>query len=172
MTEQDLLTNARELPSLASTAIDAGQIAVAKGLTVLAAPGSRPSAGSRPAISEPESPSYVLIPSAGGMAWYGHRVVRLLEQAQREAIAVDCPEITKAQVSTTMLRSRFGKSDNNKRHSRNRLELHRRCCLRTGICRQAHFRQCNDPLPGETAGEWWENAGGTDCGCRERRLRT
>jgi hypothetical protein len=36
MTENDLLTNARELLRLASTAIGAGQIAVAKGLTTLA----------------------------------------------------------------------------------------------------------------------------------------
>ena len=38
-----------------------------------------------------ESPSYILIPGAGGMAWYWHRVVALLEQAQREAIAADLP---------------------------------------------------------------------------------
>ena len=37
MTENDLLTNARELLTLASTAIDSGQIAAAKGLAVLAA---------------------------------------------------------------------------------------------------------------------------------------
>src|SRR6516225_601591 len=38
-----------------------------------------------------ENPTYILIPGAGGMAWYWHRVVALLEQAQREAIAVDLP---------------------------------------------------------------------------------
>jgi pimeloyl-ACP methyl ester carboxylesterase len=42
-------------------------------------------------MSAPENPSYILIPGAGGMAWYWHRVVALLEQAQREAIAVDLP---------------------------------------------------------------------------------
>jgi hypothetical protein len=42
-------------------------------------------------MNDPESPSYILIPGAGGMAWYWHRVVGLLEQAQREAIAVDLP---------------------------------------------------------------------------------
>jgi hypothetical protein len=34
-------------------------------------------------------PSFVLIPGAGGMAWYWHRVVPLLDQARREAIPVD-----------------------------------------------------------------------------------
>jgi len=38
-----------------------------------------------------ENPSYILIPGAGGMAWYWHRVVALLEQARREVIAVDLP---------------------------------------------------------------------------------
>jgi hypothetical protein len=42
-------------------------------------------------MNDPESPSYILIPGAGGMAWYWHRVVGLLEQAQREAIAVNLP---------------------------------------------------------------------------------
>ena len=40
---------------------------------------------------DPENPSYILIPGAGGMAWYWHRVVALLEQARREVIAVDLP---------------------------------------------------------------------------------
>ena len=32
-------------------------------------------------MNEPENPTYILIPGAGGMAWYWHRVVALLEQA-------------------------------------------------------------------------------------------
>ena len=44
---------------------------------------------------EPDDPrreaSFVLIPGAGGMAWYWHRVTPLLEQAHHEAIAVDLP---------------------------------------------------------------------------------
>lgn len=35
--------------------------------------------------------SYVLIPGAGGAAWYWHRVVPLLEAAGHEGIAVDLP---------------------------------------------------------------------------------
>ncbi|HUC67090.1 MAG TPA: alpha/beta fold hydrolase [Stellaceae bacterium] len=35
--------------------------------------------------------SFVLIPGAGGMAWYWHRVTPLLEQAHHEAIAIDLP---------------------------------------------------------------------------------
>jgi pimeloyl-ACP methyl ester carboxylesterase len=35
--------------------------------------------------------TFALIPGAGGVSWYWHRVVPLLEQAQHEAIAVDLP---------------------------------------------------------------------------------
>src|SRR5262245_33429114 len=35
--------------------------------------------------------SFVLIPGAGGAAWYWHRLVPLLCQAGHEAIAVDLP---------------------------------------------------------------------------------
>ena len=35
--------------------------------------------------------TYVLIPGAGGAAWYWHRVVPLLQEAGHEAVAVDLP---------------------------------------------------------------------------------
>ena len=35
--------------------------------------------------------TFVLIPGAGGTAWYWHRVVPLLREAGQEAIAVDLP---------------------------------------------------------------------------------
>ncbi len=35
--------------------------------------------------------NFVMIPGAGGAAWYFHRVIPLLEQAGHEAIAVDLP---------------------------------------------------------------------------------
>lgn len=35
--------------------------------------------------------SFVLVPGAGGMAWYWHRVVPLIRAAAHEAIAVDLP---------------------------------------------------------------------------------
>ena len=35
--------------------------------------------------------SFVLIPGAGGMAWYWHRVLPLLQGEHHEAIAVDLP---------------------------------------------------------------------------------
>src|SRR5262245_39379321 len=35
--------------------------------------------------------TFVLIPGAGGVAWYWHRVVPLLKEAEHEAIAVELP---------------------------------------------------------------------------------
>jgi pimeloyl-ACP methyl ester carboxylesterase len=35
--------------------------------------------------------TFVFIPGAGGVTWYWHRVVRLLEEAQHESVAVDLP---------------------------------------------------------------------------------
>jgi thioesterase domain-containing protein len=34
---------------------------------------------------------FVLVPGAGGSAWYWHRLVPLLERAGHEAVAVDLP---------------------------------------------------------------------------------
>src|SRR5262249_27238400 len=48
-------------------------------------------AQARLAMSDPKDLSYILIPGAGGMAWYWHRVLPLLEHSQREAITVDLP---------------------------------------------------------------------------------
>jgi len=35
--------------------------------------------------------TFALIPGAGGVSWYWHRVVPLLEEATHETIAVDLP---------------------------------------------------------------------------------
>jgi len=47
-------------------------------------------------VRRPDGPAgqrrtFVLIPGAGGAAWYWHRVIPLLQEAGHEAIAVDLP---------------------------------------------------------------------------------
>jgi pimeloyl-ACP methyl ester carboxylesterase len=42
-------------------------------------------------VGERRGVSFVLIPGAGGMAWYWHRVAPLFENAHHEAIAIDLP---------------------------------------------------------------------------------
>jgi pimeloyl-ACP methyl ester carboxylesterase len=41
--------------------------------------------------SQGQKPAFVLIPGAGGVAWYWHRVVPLLREAGHDAVAVDLP---------------------------------------------------------------------------------
>ena len=47
--------------------------------------------GSESKRSASNMSSFILIPGAGGSAWYWHRVVPLLERSGHEAIAVDLP---------------------------------------------------------------------------------
>jgi pimeloyl-ACP methyl ester carboxylesterase len=109
--------------------------------------------------------SFVLIPGAGGMAWYWHRVVPLLQRAQVEAIAVDLP------------------SDNESMGLRDYAEIVIRAigersnvvlvaqslggftaplvCARKSV-RMLIFLNAMIPQSNETAGEWWGNTGAVE----------
>jgi pimeloyl-ACP methyl ester carboxylesterase len=105
--------------------------------------------------------TFVLVPGAGGAAWYWHRVVPLLEQAQHEAIAVDLPG-DDAHAGLSVYADRV-------------LEAIGTCevilvAQSLGgfttplVCAQARVRMlvfvnAMIPAPGETAGEWWANTG-------------
>jgi len=45
----------------------------------------------------------VFLPGAGGLAWYWHRVVALVEEAGHNALAVDLPVTTSKPVSRLTL---------------------------------------------------------------------
>jgi pimeloyl-ACP methyl ester carboxylesterase len=106
--------------------------------------------------------TFVLIPGAGGSAWYWHRVVPPLEAAGHDAIAVDLPGDDE----------RAGLSDYAERivdaaGSRNDVVLVAQSlggftaplvCERMPI-RALVFVNAMIPEPGETAGEWWGNTG-------------
>jgi pimeloyl-ACP methyl ester carboxylesterase len=113
-------------------------------------------------MADAQEGSFVLIPGAGGMAWYWHRVVRLLEQAHREAIALDLPGddanaglgdyaeivvrgIGKRQHVILVAQSLGGFT----------APL---VCARVAV-RMLVFVNAMIPQPGETAGAWWENTG-------------
>jgi pimeloyl-ACP methyl ester carboxylesterase len=106
--------------------------------------------------------SFVLIPGAGGMAWYWHRVVPLLEQAGHEAIAVDLPgddESAGLSVYTEcVLRALGGRKDvvlvAGSLGGFTAPLVSARVPLRSLV-----FVNAMIPLPGETAGEWWGNTG-------------
>jgi pimeloyl-ACP methyl ester carboxylesterase len=109
--------------------------------------------------------SFILIPGAGGMAWYWHRVVPLLEQAGCEAVAVDLP------------------ADDPSKGLRDYAELAIQAIgFRSNVILVAQslggftaplvcvhkavhgliFVNAMIPRPQETAGAWWGNTGAVD----------
>jgi pimeloyl-ACP methyl ester carboxylesterase len=106
--------------------------------------------------------SFVLIPGAGGSAWYWHRVVPLLEGAGHEAIAVDLPgadEQAGLDAYADLVVGAIG--------SRRDIVLVAQSLggfTAPLVCRRAPvamlvFVNAMIPLRGETAGDWWDDTG-------------
>jgi len=106
--------------------------------------------------------TFVLIPGAGGVAWYWHRVVPLLEDAKHQAIAVDLPGDDE-RAGLSVYADRVVEA----------IDGHRDAilvaqslggftaplvCERVPI-RMLVFVNAMIPLPGETAGKWWDSTG-------------
>ncbi len=106
--------------------------------------------------------SFVLIPGAGGMAWYWHRVAPLLEQAHQEPIAVDLPgddaSPSLSDYADRVVRA-IGKRTNVilVAHSLGGFTAPL-VCARAAV-RMLVFVNAMIPNPGETAGAWWDNTG-------------
>jgi pimeloyl-ACP methyl ester carboxylesterase len=106
--------------------------------------------------------TFVLVPGAGGMAWYWHRVAPLIHTAGHEAVAVDLPgddrnsglgaytdvvirEIAKRSDVILVAQSLAGFT----------APL---VCVRAPV-RMVVFVNAMIPEPGETAGAWWGATG-------------
>jgi pimeloyl-ACP methyl ester carboxylesterase len=108
---------------------------------------------------------FILIPGAGGMAWYWNRVVPLLKDAMHEAIAVDLPgadEHTGLDTYADLVVRAIGK--------RERVVLVAQSlggftaplvCARQPVSMLV-FVNAMIPNPGETAGDWWTHTGSLD----------
>jgi pimeloyl-ACP methyl ester carboxylesterase len=108
--------------------------------------------------------TFALVPGAGGVSWYWHRVVPILEEATHEAIAVDLPGDD----------ARAGLSDYAERvleaiGPREVILVAQSLGGFTAplVCEQAQVRMmvfvnAMIPVPDETAGEWWANTGWED----------
>jgi pimeloyl-ACP methyl ester carboxylesterase len=106
--------------------------------------------------------SYLMIPGAGGAAWFWHRVVPLLEDAGHEAIAIDLPGPDPAaglpEYTEIALAAADGRTDvvlaaQSMGGFTAPLVAARRP-LKALVMVNAMI-----PVPGETAGQWWENTG-------------
>jgi pimeloyl-ACP methyl ester carboxylesterase len=105
--------------------------------------------------------TFVFIPGAGGVAWYWHRVVRLLEEAQHESVAVDLPgddEHAGLSAYADRVLEAIG--------TRNVVLVAQSLGGFTAplVCARAPVHMlvlvnAMIPVPGETAGEWWDNTG-------------
>jgi pimeloyl-ACP methyl ester carboxylesterase len=103
--------------------------------------------------------TFVLVPGAGGVAWYWHLVVRLLEE--HEAIAVDLPG-DDPQAGLSVYAGRVLEAVG----TREVILVAQSLGGFTAplVCAQARVRMlvfvnAMIPVPGETAGDWWANTG-------------
>jgi pimeloyl-ACP methyl ester carboxylesterase len=107
---------------------------------------------------DPQGAPFVLIPGAGGMAWYWHRVAQLLKEAHQEPIAIDLPgddaSASLRDYADVVIRA-IGKRANVilVAHSLGGFTAPL-VCPRADV-RMLVFVNAMIPLPGETAGAWW-----------------
>jgi pimeloyl-ACP methyl ester carboxylesterase len=105
--------------------------------------------------------TFVLIPGAGGVAWYWHLVVPLLAEAEREAIAVDLPG-DDVQAGLSVYADRVLEAVGTREVILVAQSLGGftapLVCARARV-RRLVFVNAMIPLPGETAGDWWANTG-------------
>jgi pimeloyl-ACP methyl ester carboxylesterase len=105
--------------------------------------------------------TFILIPGAGGVAWYWHLVLPLLEKAKHEAIAVDLPGHDQ-QAGLSAYADRVVEEIGTRQVVLVAQSLGgftaSLVCARVPV-RMLVFVNAMIPLPGETAGQWWDNTG-------------
>ena len=106
--------------------------------------------------------TFVLIPGAGGTAWYWHRVVPLLRDAGHEAIAVDLPgDDDKAGLPeyAELVVDAIGSREDVVLVAGSLGGFTAPLVANAVPLRSLIFVNAMIPLPGETPGEWWGNTG-------------
>ena len=116
--------------------------------------------------------TFVLVPGAGGMAWYWHRVVPLIRAAEHEAIAVDLPGDDRssglAVYADIVIRAIAQPSDVILVAQSLGGFTAPLVCARAPV-RKVVFVNAMIPEPGETAGAWWGATGAVEA--REQAAR-
>jgi len=106
--------------------------------------------------------SFVLIPGAGGSAWYWHRVVPLLREAGHEAIAVDLPgddEAAGLPEYASLVTGAIGGRDDVVLVAQSLGAFTAPLAAARSGVRALVFVNAMIPVPGETPGAWWGNTG-------------
>jgi pimeloyl-ACP methyl ester carboxylesterase len=110
-------------------------------------------------------PSFILLPGAGGMAWYWHRVVPLLEQAGCEAIAVDLPADDPSKglddYADVVIRA-IGARAKVVLVAQSLAGFTAPLICAHKAARGLIFVNAMIPQPGETPGAWWGNTGAVE----------
>jgi len=106
--------------------------------------------------------TFVLIPGAGGAAWYWHRCVPLLQEAGHEAIAVDLPGDDPAAglpEYTDLVIDAIGGHDDVVLVAQSLGGFTAPLVAAKVPLRSLVLVNAMIPVPGETAGAWWDNTG-------------
>jgi hypothetical protein len=114
-------------------------------------------AGEAPRVS-----AYVLIPGAGGAAWYWHSVVPLLQKAGHEAIAVDLPgddDTAGLPEYTRLVVSAIGGRNDVVLVAQSLGGFTAPLVAKAVPVRALVLVNAMIPSPGETPGAWWDNTG-------------
>ena len=106
--------------------------------------------------------AFVLIPGAGGAAWYWHRVIPLLQEAGHEAIAVDLPGDDPAAglpEYTRLVASAIGDRGSVVLVAQSLGGFTAPLVAAKIPVGSLVFVNAMIPSPGETPGGWWDNTG-------------
>ena len=109
--------------------------------------------------------TFVLIPGAGGAAWYWHRVAALLREAGHEAIAVDLPgddPTAGLPEYARLVASAIGRRDNVVLVAMSLGGFTAPLVAAEAPVSAMVFVNAMVPRPGETPGEWWDDTGWSD----------
>jgi pimeloyl-ACP methyl ester carboxylesterase len=105
---------------------------------------------------------FVLIPGAGGVAWYWHRVVPELRARGHEAVAVGLPGPEESaglpEYTDAVVAAIGGRRDVVVVAQSMGAFTAPMACARSPV-RRLVLVNAMIPLPGETAGEWWDHTG-------------
>jgi hypothetical protein len=108
---------------------------------------------------------FVLIPGAGGAAWYWHRVAALLGEAGHEAIAVDLPgddPTAGLPEYADLVAAAIGDRDNAVLVAMSLGGFTAPLAAAKASVGALVFVNAMIPRPGETPGEWWGDTGWSD----------